>query len=148
MRKTIEITEETVSGPGRFMIQEISPMKCFMVFNKFIKLISMDALTGAVGDPQTQGTAIMVSLIGNLTEAQLNDLIGLLLGGSIMIVDGQQQGITPKALDQAFMGNPGGILVLLSNAVALNYGSFPDALSRAGAPLKALFSPNKETTPA
>lgn len=128
MRNTIDVTEETIEGPATFKIQAISPFKCFTGINKIVKLIGPDALN--VADPNMQGMAVVMSMVSNLTEAQLSDLINLFLGSTLIVINGETRTATPKVLDTIFMGNPGGIIVLLANAIALNYRNFPGAFER------------------
>lgn len=137
MRNQIDVEEETSEGKAIFRVQAISPFKCFAGINKLVKLVGPEAFN--VADPESQGLAVVMSIVSNLTESQLQDLINLYLGSSLMIINGENRSITPKVLDTVFMGNPGGIVVLLATAIGLNYQNFPAAFERIKPTLKALF---------
>lgn len=142
MRNKIEVEEETSEGKAVFHIQAISPFKCFAGINKLVKLVGSEAFN--VADPSQQAMSLLLSIVGNLTESQLSDLINLYLGGSFCIVNGENRAITPKMLDILMMGNPGGIIVLLATAIGLNYQNFPGAFERIKPTLEAMF-PSKAT---
>ncbi|TXH08591.1 MAG: hypothetical protein E6R03_17925 [Hyphomicrobiaceae bacterium] len=134
MRLTLETEIDTVDGKATFVVQALSAFKAMAVLNKLLKF----AADGIVPDDIV---ASMTRTLALLTEAQLQELCNLLLTGSVYRVNGNQQDLSTKKLDYLFRGNLGGLFVLLTHAIVLNYENFPSAFGQLKPMLESLFPP-------
>jgi|JI8StandDraft_1071087.scaffolds.fasta_scaffold04089_7 hypothetical protein len=134
MQTIVDVTCETTEGTAVFKIQAVNPFVAYRGLNMLLKLLANDGFNS-----EKPEVAILINALANCTELQVREFCTMFLGNGKVIIANGVRDVNNKILEQLFLGNPSEILVLLTEALILNYANFSGALDKIKARVESIF---------